>query len=34
MWVGVMQAGYTFKEELPTFLLFLVLPIARAAFVK
>jgi hypothetical protein len=34
MWVGVMQAGYSFKEELPIFLVIFVLPAATAAFVK
>jgi hypothetical protein len=34
MWVGVMQAGYSFKEELPIFLLIFLLPVGTAAFVK
>lgn len=34
MWVGVAQAGYSFSEELPVFLLIFVLPVAVAVFVK
>jgi hypothetical protein len=34
MWVGVMQAGYSFTEELPIFLVIFLLPVATAAFVK
>lgn len=34
MWVGVAQAGYSFMEELPIFLLIFVLPVAVAVFVK
>ena len=34
MWVGVMQAGYSFEEERPLFLLIFLLPVATAAFVK
>ncbi len=34
MWIGVTQAGYSFKEELPVFLLIFLLPAAAAIFVK
>jgi hypothetical protein len=34
MWVGVAQAGYSFIEELPVFLLIFALPVAVAVFVK
>ncbi len=34
MWVGVSQAGYSFREELPIFLLIFLLPVAVAVFVK
>jgi hypothetical protein len=34
MWIGVTQAGYSFKEELPIFLLIFLLPAAVAALVK
>ena len=34
MWIGVSQAGYSFKEELPIFLLIFLLPAAVAAVVK
>ena len=34
MWVGVTQAGYSFKEELPIFLLIFLLPVVVAAFVR
>jgi hypothetical protein len=34
LWVGVMQAGYPFMEELPIFLVIFVLPVATAAFVQ
>jgi hypothetical protein len=34
MWVGVSQAGYSFREELPIFLLIFLLPLVVAAFVK
>ena len=34
LWVGVTQAGYAFREELPFFLLILLLPAATAIFVK
>jgi hypothetical protein len=32
MWIGVSQAGYSFMEELPIFLLIFALPAAAAAF--
>jgi len=32
MWIGVTQAGYTFTEELPIFLVIFLLPVG-AAFV-
>ncbi len=34
MWIGVSQAGYSFREELPIFLLIFLLPAAVAVFVK
>ena len=34
MWIGVSQAGYSFKEELPIFLLIYLLPVAVAVLVK
>jgi hypothetical protein len=34
MWIGVSQVGYSFKEELPIFLLIFLLPAAVAAVVK
>ena len=34
MWIGVSQAGYSFKEELPVFLLIFLLPVAVAVFVR
>ena len=34
MWVGVSQAGYSFREELPIFLLIFLLPSVVAVFVK
>ncbi|HEX9626477.1 MAG TPA: hypothetical protein VGA00_06015 [Acidiferrobacterales bacterium] len=34
MWVGVARAGYSFREELPIFLLIFLLPVAVAVFVK
>ena len=34
MWVGVSQAGYSFWEELPIFMLIFLLPFAVAVFVK
>ncbi len=32
MWIGVSQAGYSFMEELPIFLVIFGLPAAAAAF--
>jgi hypothetical protein len=34
MWGGISQAGYSFQEELPIFLLIFLLPAALAVFVK
>jgi hypothetical protein len=34
MWVGVSQAGYSFQEELPIFLLIFLLPSVVAVCVK
>ena len=34
MWIGVSQAGYSFREELPIFLSIFSLPSAVAIFVK
>ena len=34
MWIGVLQAGYSFREELPIFLLIFLLPSALAIFVN
>ena len=34
MWIGVSQAGYSFREELPIFLLIFLLPSAVADFCK
>ncbi len=34
MWIGVSQAGYSFQEELPFFLLIFLLPAAVAVFVR
>ena len=34
MWFGVTRAGYAFGEELPTFLLIFLLPVAVAAAVR
>ena len=34
MWLGVSQAGYSFKEELPIFLLIFLVPAVVAVFVK
>ena len=34
MWIGISQAGYSFKEELPIFLLIYLLPVAVAVLVK
>ena len=34
MWMGVSHAGYSFREELPIFLLIFLLPPAVAIFVR
>ena len=34
MWMGVMKAGYSFREELPIFLLIFLLPTIVAVLVK
>jgi hypothetical protein len=34
MWIGVSQAGYSFQEELPIFLLIFLLPVVVAVLVK
>ncbi len=34
MWFGVARAGYSFKEELPIFLLIFLLPAVAAVFIK
>jgi hypothetical protein len=34
MWVGVYRAGYSFRDELPIFLLIFLLPAAVAVLVK
>jgi uncharacterized membrane protein len=34
LWVGVVRAGYSFREELPIFLLIFLLPSAIAALVR
>ena len=34
MWIGVSQAGYSFQEELPIFLLIFLLPAAVAVIVN
>jgi hypothetical protein len=34
MWIGLSQAGYSFQEELPIFLLIFLLPAAVALLVK
>jgi hypothetical protein len=34
MWIGMSQAGYSFKEELPIFLLIFLLPVAVAVFAR
>lgn len=33
-WIGVSQAGYSFREELPIFLVIFSLPAAVAIFAK
>jgi len=34
MWIGVSQAGYSIREELPIFLLIFLLPVTVAVVVK
>jgi hypothetical protein len=34
MWMGVTQAGYAFRDELPIFLLIFLVPVATAILVK
>ena len=34
MWLGVARAGYTFREELPIFLLIFLVPTAAAVFLR
>lgn len=34
MWIGVAQAGYSFTEELPIFLVIFSLPTAAALFIQ
>jgi hypothetical protein len=34
MWMGVARAGYSFREELPIFLVIFLLPAAAALFVR
>lgn len=34
MWVGVSQAGYSFREELPIFLVIFLVPVVIALVVK
>lgn len=34
MWVGVMEAGYTFMEELPIFLLIFLAPVVPGYFIQ
>jgi hypothetical protein len=34
MWVGVTQAGYSWREELPIFLVIFLIPSTFAVFVK
>jgi hypothetical protein len=34
MWIGVSQAGYSFKEELPIFLLIFLLPVTVAVLAR
>ena len=34
MWIGVARAGYSFREELPIFLLIFLLPAAVAVLVR
>lgn len=34
MWIGVARAGYAFSDELPVFLLIVLLPVSTAILVK
>jgi hypothetical protein len=34
LWIGVAQAGYSVREELPIFLLIFLVPVAVAIFVR
>ena len=34
LWIGVAQAGYSFLEELPIFLVIFLLPVCTALFVR
>jgi hypothetical protein len=34
LWIGVMDAGYTFWEELPVFLLVVLVPTVTALFIQ
>jgi hypothetical protein len=34
MWIGVARAGYSFREELPIFLVIFLVPAATAIFVR
>ena len=34
MWIGVAKAGYSFREELPIFLIIFLLPAVPAVFVN
>jgi hypothetical protein len=34
MWIGVARAGYSFREELPIFLLIFLLPAVAAVFIR
>jgi len=34
IWIGMSQAGYSFKEELPNFVLIFLLPVAVAVFAR
>lgn len=34
MWIGVSSAGYTFKDELPIFLVIFLIPVVIATFFR
>lgn len=34
MWIGISQAGYTFREEFPIFLLIFLVPVTVAVLVR